>query len=911
MMKHLLIFLTLMESVLLISSDLQAQEFLHIPNENGRSSINLGDLEMTFQNWAKDKDLSRERGWKWYARWLNEQISRADINGEIADQRPLFEAALEIVRQKQSAVSARTSGNWMPVGPVDIPSVPNNTLFHGMGRINTIAFHPTDKETFWVGVAQGGVWKTTNSGQSWMPLTDELPILRVSDIAVDPTNPDVMYISVGDYAYLGVALETTESKRNTHYGLGVYKTTDGGQNWSPTGLTFDQKAKDASLTRRLFINHQNSNELVAAGIHGVWKSQDGGDNWTQVMDRMVSDFERDPTQPNTIFMSTAYVSALQSGYAAIWKSTDFGDTWQELNTNIPTSQAAQRIELSVSPANHEYVYALAAGTDGGLYGLYRSTDHGESWELRMNSENILHWNDPGQSGGQGNYDLALLADPNDAEKLYAGGVNMWGSDDGGSTWKAVSYWRPNYGASLHADHHYYAYNPLDTKFYVCHDGGVNRTSQIHMTDWDVVTSTGGFRWETTWEEISGGMQITSFYRMGIKPGNSSLVIAGAQDNSTFVKTGDQWINTVLGDGMECFIHPADESIMFASTQGGSFYRSENGGQTFSSGLTSAIRGSENGEWTTPVAMHPTDINTLFVGFGNIWESNDLGDTWKKVSNLSPIPGTNFIIPTSTMTVAPTDPNTIYVGKRIYPTFGTKGEFWRTDDGGTNMKNVSTGLPTDLYFTSSTVSNLNSMDVWVTTGGFSEGHKVYYSSNGGNGWSNISKNLPNIPVNSIKFQPHSTNNTVYIGTDLGVYFINDDMEEWQLYSDNLPNVIVTDLEIDHESNKIYASTFGRGIWVSDLAEQFDPTVGIEDALQIDLSLYPNPNNGQLRIELDNPQLKNLSLEIRDIKGTVVYRKLLQQVEDVYRLDLDLKLEFGLYFVRVASEKQGSVVKFVVE
>ncbi|MEM8908584.1 MAG: hypothetical protein AAGD05_12105, partial [Bacteroidota bacterium] len=255
------------------------QPFLYPPGIDENRALDLGTLEGHFLEWSQNHDLEQTKGWKWHQRWLNEQVIRSNVRGEMPDHRPLFEAASALAASKAQQAAQRNT-SWMPVGPNVHPVVPNDDFFRGMGRINTIAFHPTDPNTFWVGVAQGGVWKTTNSGTSWLPLTDNLPILRISDIAVDPNDPDVMYISVGDYAYLGISLNTTGSKRHTHYGMGVFKTTDGGQNWNPTGLQFDQLGEDASLIRRVFINPANSQELVAAGMPGIWRSSDAGATWT-------------------------------------------------------------------------------------------------------------------------------------------------------------------------------------------------------------------------------------------------------------------------------------------------------------------------------------------------------------------------------------------------------------------------------------------------------------------------------------------------------------------------------------------------------------------------------------------------------------------------------------------------------
>ena len=168
-----------------------------------------------------------------------------------------------MLNNKRKEKDSKSLTNWIPVGPNYLPTSPVATSGHGVARINCVAFHPTDPNTFWVGVAQGGIWKTDNSGASWTPLNDGLPILRISDITVDPINPNILYACLGDYEYIGVALATDDRKRHTHYGLGVYKSLDGGLNWFPTGLTTVQTTLDNSLLRRLIIDPNNTNNLLA------------------------------------------------------------------------------------------------------------------------------------------------------------------------------------------------------------------------------------------------------------------------------------------------------------------------------------------------------------------------------------------------------------------------------------------------------------------------------------------------------------------------------------------------------------------------------------------------------------------------------------------------------------------------
>ena len=887
---------------LLLSSHANSQDFIH----RGEKST-LADKQAAWQAWASTQDLDHTKGWKWYARWLEEQLQRSSSSGQWPDQSELLSAALDVAEKKTQSAS-RTNAAWVPVGPAVFPYIPGGSLIQGMGRINTVTFHPTDANTLWVGVAQGGIWKSTNGGHSWRPLTDQLPILRISDIAVDRFFPDTMYISVGDYAYLGSALDTDSRKRNTHYGLGVYKSIDGGETWNPTGLTFNQTSRDASLIRRVFISSTLAvPRVLAAGIQGVFLSTDGGDNWIKTLDEVISDIEQDPVHENILYASSHNVAELGIGRPAIWKSEDFGQSWIELNIGI-TSNNAQRIELAIAPSNPDYIYALVCDRSGGLFGFYRSVNGGQNWLQRSTTPNILHWYAGTSPGGQGGYDLAIMVNRNNENIVYTGGVNMWGTEDGGMTWKRASFWLPDYGPSLHADHHFYKYNPLDQYYYACHDGGINRTQKINLFDPDTLNSP-GFDFGTNWEDISDGMEITSFYRMDISRVHRGDVIAGSQDNSTFIKRDTQWINTVLGDGMDCIFHPTNENIVYASTQGGRFTRSNDGGYTFGPTLTNDIRSTETGAWTTPFEQDPQNPDGLYAAFGNVWQSTNRGNNWTQLTDLPSIPGSDFILPASTFSIAPSNANRFYVAKRNYPALGLNSQLWTTPDGGTTVENIIDGLPDSLFISASAVSDINSELVWVVFSGFADGLKVFRSDDAGQNWNNISNNLPNIPVNAIEFVPGSINNTIYIGTDVGIYFTNDDLSEWILYSDELPNVIVTDLVIDTEHEEIYASTFGRGIWRSDLAE-FTSTGEIK-TVEYDVSIAPNPNTGNFTVRAENLEAGNYSLELIDVKGRVNHRQQMDISESSWSSTIQLDLSSGLYYLRLTNGRSSNVSRLVID
>ncbi len=855
----------------------------------------------TYLNANAQSSEAEEKGQKWLDRWVEFESQRLAPNGEAYEPQVfLAEAVREASRKNLTQSKTSAMSNWVPIGPMTKPPGGFHSLLHGMGRINTMAFHPSDSNTFWVGVAQGGVWKTVDGGQSWTPLTDDLPILRISDIAVDPTDPDIIYISVGDYAYMGVGLDLDDRKRHSHYGLGVYKTTDGGLSWNPTGLTFDQVQRNESLIRRVFVNPSNNQELLAGGISGIYRSSDGGQNWSTVNDSLIWDMVSVPGNTNSIYAASGYVKNLDDGSAAILKSVDFGNTWTALNTGIPLTNQVQRIKLAIAPSDTSYVYALSCNMTRGFYGLYRSTDAGSTWVQRSNSPNILTWSSSGSgSNGQGTYDLSIMVDANDKEKIYTGGINMWGSADGGQTWDGASYWTDLYGPSIHADHHYYTYNPLNQTYYACHDGGVSKTKQINIDGWSFVQ--GGNNWSTNWTDLMD-MQITSFYRMGVSANNPGYYIAGAQDNSTYYKTPAGWRNLIGGDGMDCLIHPTNPSTLYGSAQYGYLVRSTDGGVSFSYLSSDMDQAGEQGAWTTPIIMDEANPNTLYTGFGNVWQTIDGGDFWFKLSNFPDMGNQNYPSP---IVALANKGSHIYAASRIYHSENEPSKFWASADGGTNWSNRTAGLPDSLFFTSVDAYGSGST-VFVGVGGFQSGAKIYKSIDAGTTWQNISLNLPNVPVNSVKALTVGAMNTIFAGTDVGVYYHNDTMSGWQPYGIGLPNVIVSDLEIDYAQGLLNVATFGRGLWEIDITPLM---VGLNDdnlVANFDLKVYPNPVKDQIQFEISEIPSGKIELEIIDMMGRVVWKHELNE-NGVHSIANELP--YGKYFLRIRNNGRSVSRSFI--
>ncbi len=879
-------------------------------SQQSQKTNSIQNLESEFNLLKNQNNLDSVKGWKWQARWLDYLSQRSNPDGSMADPNILLQEAVTLSALKKTD-NSKSAANWSPVGPDFL--YPSNfpDRQHGMGRINCITFHPSDSNIFWVGVAQGGVWKTLDGGQNWLPLTDDLPILRISDIAVDPSNVDVMYISVGDYAYIGAGLFTDDRKRNTHFGLGVYKTTDGGQNWFPTGLTFNQLQMDGSLTRRVLIDPNNTQNLVAGGVSGIYTSSNGGTSWALKHDSLIWDLIQDPVNPNVLYAASGFVASLGMGTAGIIKSTDFGQTWTILNTGIPGKNAVQRIKLAISPQDPTHIYALACGMDRGFYGLYFSDNSGLTWNLQSsstNSPNILSWSDGNSSGGQGTYDLCLLVDPTDKLRIITGGINVWGSEDAGVNWKGVSYWLGFYGPSIHADHHFFAYNPLNQAYYVCHDGGLSKTYQVGFETWANINN--GSTWPTVWEDLSD-MQITAYYRIGLSKVFPGYFVAGAQDNSTTYKTPSSWLNVIGGDGMDCALSSVDPDVIYGSSQFGNFYRSDDGGQNFNYISSQIFNAGDEGGWTTPIILDEDVPTNVYLGYGDLWKSTNSGDTWTVLSNFPDMPTTSVAPPISDFDIDFPNSNSLYVASRLYFSRNTLSKFWVSTDGGSNWNNRTSGLPDSLYFTSVECASGTNDAVYVAMGGFEAGKKVYKTSNDGQTWQNISGNLPNVPVNVIVHQENSTVNTIYVGTDIGVYYINDTFTTWQLFSANLPNVIVSDLKIDYSNEKIYASTFGRGIWVSDLATSLPTSLADRKNLNsLNVKVFPNPTNGQFEISFENESEVPIELEIVNIMGRLIHSSGIPAGSKGISFQEDSKLDNGLYFIRFKRNNASIVKKILV-
>lgn len=755
MVRRGLVLSTLL--LLLFALSASAQPWMARFEEMDREPT-LQEKRQAFDEYWQGRPKAKGKGYKQFLRWEWFMESRVDENGYLDPS-----ARWRAWEAKRAMFSANEldEADWTPLGPFD----PDPSYYvGGVGRINCVAFDPTDDNIFYVGAASGGLWKTVDGGINWDPMTDHLPLLGVASIVVDHTNPSTIYLATGD------------SDGSDTYSIGVLKSTDGGVTWNTTGL--DWTVTQFTTISKLIMSPDDNQILVAAGSSGIRRTTDGGATWDVTYNQgNFRDLEVDPTDGDIWYAARAS--------DGVYKSTNGGESWTRFSSGLPVSGFG-RIAIEVAPSNTQRIYALYVNNSSGFFGMYRSDNGGENWSITANGPNMLGYEmDGSDSGGQGWYDLTMAVDPTDPDVVLIGGINLWKSTDGGVGWEIVAHWLGDlfgYDADyMHADQHALVYR--GQTLFAGNDGGI------------YISPDNG----ESWTDISYDLAISQAYCVGIYAGGEEVdwLLNGYQDNGTKLKQGDTWTPVLGGDGMECAIDPLNPDYMYGEIYYGNMSRSTNGGASWMNANSGVI---DDGAWVTPFVIDPT-TGFLFKGTRRIYRSQNHASSWTDMSGQ--ISGSTF----RAMALAPSDPTVLYAAN-------ASEQLMVSTNSGANWTIHQGPMNRDVTYIA--VHPANPEVVYVTVGQYYDNQKVFVSYNQGADWTNLSEGLPNLPVNTILVHPFDPQH-LYIGTDVGAFFSPDGGESWQDFSTGLPNVIITELELHQPSNTIVAATFGRGTWTTPAEE----------------------------------------------------------------------------------------------
>jgi hypothetical protein len=718
---------------------------------------------------------------------------------------------------------------WAPHGPGNIG-----------GRSRALLIHRTQNNLMWTAGVAGGIWKSTNGGASWTPKGDLLVNIAVNSLIEDPIQDNVLYAGTGEGFFNADAVR----------GQGIFKSVDYGETWSQ--LTATDNSNFFYVQKLAATRHKKKQRIYAATRTGVFRSTNAGASWTKVLDatavRGCFDLAIQYHQQDAAGEARNYVFASCGSFAqaTVWRALDVesGQVWEP----VLSEQHMGRTTLAIAPSNPSVVYALASfynlaavdPKDYGLLAVYRSAANGAAgtWETRVNYNdanklNTVQLTNPvyafladcgfgsaNQFFNQGWYDNQIAVDPKNENIVWTGGIDTMRSDDGGQTWGVASYWwfdtgDPNYA---HADNHAITFHPKyngdsNRQMFLASDGGVHRTNDARAAVGKTLDTVCGAPTPdmVTWTSLNNGYQVTQFYHGAVYPDGQTF-FGGTQDNGTLRGTnggGQNWHSIRGGDGGYVAVNKVDTNILYAENTGKSLQRSMNGGASWANIHGGVTEAAGNFQFIHPFAMDPVDSNRMWYGGAFAWRSDNKGTNWVRVSN-------SFAARISAWAMAPSDTNRVYVGVQHLGTT-TSGRIF-THSGAAALTVPVTwpsAQPRQGYVSSVAVDPANPLVAYATystynfanTSGTHVGH-VFKTIDGGVTWTRIDLTLPDMPVHSVVVHP-SQPDTLFIGTDLGVFVTVDGGGTWQRENTGFANVFVEHLEINN--GRLFAFTHGRSVF----------------------------------------------------------------------------------------------------
>jgi len=756
--------------------------------------------------------------------------------------------------QAMEEAAPRSGDSWFQIGPTN-----------RAGRMKDIAIDPVDPDVMYAAAASGGLWKSVDGATTWFALDDGLPSLGAGAVAIDPANHDLVYLGSGEGHYNADAV----------LGVGVLKSMDAGATWSPTGLSWD--VTDGLAVNTIRIDAVNGT-IMAATTAGLYRSTDGAATWTLVLgDETCTDVEIRSDDPDIMWACLG--NPWGSAANGIYLSTDNGQTFSAIADGaLPPVDQIGRCMVEHCDAVPTTVYFTVSGTFGfngtELVGVYRSQDGGATWELRATSPNFY--------ASQGWYDNVLAVHPVNPNIVYAAGLDLYKSTNGGTTWIRRTAWDAAETATnyVHADHHAFAFHPNDTEtiFAGC-DGGIFRSTN------------GGIAWQSR----VGDLCTYQFYAMGQALQDPAILMGGCQDNGSNLYTGadDAWSWVFGGDGGYCVIDYTNSDKIYAEWQFGNMVKSSNGGASwadFTSGIT------EDGAWVTPFLIHPTNPLIFYSATKYVYRTTN-GHFWSKVS--SQLSSSAMV----TMDLCASNPSWVY-------TVANARSVWVTNDGAMTWTPCTTeGLPARKATMIAVDPNVPQRAALVVSG-YGTGH-VFRTTTAGASWTDISGNLPDMPVNAVLFDPAQASH-IYVGTDFGVFRTMNDGVTWEPLNNGLPNVVVTDLRLHPASRTLRAATYGRGMWEVELGAIVavdEPDTG-PDALYLSRQI-PNPVRGSAAFRFGVRERGSVRLAVYDAGGREVAVLFDGELgPGIHRASWDPDVAAGVYLLQLTGGGGTAVSRKVV-
>jgi len=681
------------------------------------------------------------------------------------------------------------------------------------GRVISIAVHPNDKTTWYVGAACGGVWKTTNNGTTFTPIFDNEASYSIGTITIDPKRPNIVWVGSGE----------NNAQRSVGWGDGVYKSEDGGRSWKNMGL------KSSEHIGKIIVDPRNPDTVwvaaqgplwSAGGERGLYRTTDGGKTWKNMLavseNTGITDILLDPQNPEIIYAASwqrrrhffTYIGG--GSESGIHRSTDGGATWTKLRGGLPGGDMG-RIGLAASPANPAYIYATVEAQSGAS-GTYRTTDQGTTWEKR------------GDFVAQGMYYGQIICDPIDAERIYILSVSNQVSNDGGRTTTDLG------ERNKHVDNHALWIDPSDTRHILAGcDGGIYES----------------FDRGSTWV-FKSNLPIAQFYRIAVDDSKPFYnVYGGTQDNNSIGGPSRskssrgvgsaEWFVTAGGDGFHQAVEPGNPDVVYSESQDGGLVRFDRktGARTGIAPLPAKGAPPLRFYWDSPLLISPHNPKRLWYGANILFRSDDRGDSWTAVSgdltkqvnrnNLKVMgqpqkldtiargQSTSFYGNIISIDESPKKEGLVYAGT-------DDGLFHITPDGGKTWRKLDkvTGVPEGTYVGRILASRHAVNTVYALFDNHKNGdYKPYVmkSTDQGETWEAITGNLPDsAPALSI-VQDHVDPKLLFVGTETGLYVTTDEGKAWHKVR-GIPTIAVRDLKIQTRENDLVVGTFGRGIWILD-------------------------------------------------------------------------------------------------